>query len=152
MGKSNKTEAGRKRAKKPKRTLTAAEREKLKKEEIVKDLYKPEYCKKMKDFFNAPEKYGRPFPTFEGFANIIGVTRATVYNWSQEYPAFAKVYEAAKDRQKELLCIGALSGAYNAQFAKFFATNENGMKEKIETDQKIVYNVSLPDEIADEGD
>lgn len=118
--------------------------------------YRKEYAEKLVEYFSIPKmvtywkrkyyKDGRVkeeepittppiYPTFEGFAKIVGVTSRTLLNWRDKYPSFAEAYERALDMQKDILITNSLGGLYNGNFAKFIASSQFDMVEKSE--QKI---------------
>ncbi len=74
------------------------------------------------------------YPTFELFAETIGVTAETVRNWTESHPRFRDIYARCKNIQKGKLISGGLSGLFNPQIVKFVAVNNHGMKDKVETD------------------
>lgn len=115
--------------------------------------YKSEYASELLKYFSEPptrvdyiKRYdrsgniteeepvviGADYPTFEGFAASIGVTRNTLDNWRNKHAAFARAYERAEDLQKNMLIVNGLGGRYNGNFAKFIAANQHGMVEKSE--------------------
>ncbi len=63
----------------------------------------------------------KDYPTFEGFADSIGVTRDTLVRWATEteadgktllHPEFTYSYARVLDKQAELAQIGGLSGGF----------------------------------------
>ena len=134
--------------------------------------YKNDYAKQLLEYFSDPPTrveyikhynslgevtkeepvvVGADYPTFEGFANKIGVTSRTLENWRDKYPTFADAYERAIDLQKNMLVVNSLGGRYNGNFAKFIASNAFGMSEKSEhkvaSDEgvEVFINVKAPD-------
>ena len=118
--------------------------------------YKKEYAEKLIEYFSVPKfetlwkrkyytngqvkeeepiTYPPKYPTFEGFAKVVGVTSGTLQNWREKYPSFNEAYERALDMQKDILITNSLGGLYNGNFAKFIASAQFGMVEK--TEQKI---------------
>lgn len=158
-----------------------------------KTKYKKIYCKRIVDFFQesstierqvkekttktlsngsvyTTEKYeyfSGKLPTFEGFAESIGVHRDTVLEWSQatkgtkgklKYPEFSVAYNKAKQIQKEwLIDIGLKGLAPPASFI-FVAKNVTDMTDKQEVDhtskgEKIIgFNYQPPAGLIDETD
>ena len=110
--------------------------------------YKDEYCGKMLEYFtNATD-----FPTFEEFAGkIIGVGEKTLYNWKEEHPRFTATFEKCLAIQKGMTFKGAMTGKYNAAFAKFMAVNCYGMSDKSESDSKLNITVKTTAEIDEES-
>ena len=118
-----------------------------------KGQYKAEYTKEMLEYFSTPATrveyvkhydakgnvtkeepvvLGADYPTFEGFANKIGVTARTLENWAKNHEnTFGKAYEMCKDIQKNLIIVNALGGRYNGNFARFIASAQFDMAEKV---------------------
>lgn len=109
--------------------------------------YKEEYCQEMLNYFHTYAGY----PTFELFADSIGVIDETLRNWCESYPNFATAYARCKNIQKGKLVDGALVEKYNSNFAKFVAVNCHGMKERSETDSNVNFTITLPPEIDEES-
>lgn len=127
--------------------------------------YRPEYCEKIVEYFNktpftvmydengnqitsksGPIKDGVPFPTPAGFCAEIGISERTLSVWLDKKRAFKRAYERAIAHQHHILVQCAMAGAYNAQFAMFYARCKMGMRDGSEEDQKalpvnIIYNV-----------
>lgn len=126
----------------------------------VRDKYKKEYCEKMLEFFSNPQQIfktvttyhrdgsktehkipiGVEFPMFEKFAESIGVTHKTLKNWCKNHDRFSTFYERAGELQKYFLVINTLNKNYDSSFAKFFATNNMDMKDKV--DSMVEYKFS----------
>ena len=100
--------------------------------------YKPEYCKKIIEYFNI-DLYTKTqlrdgtvhmeacdFPSMEGFAYSIGVHRRTLQNWTKNYAAFDHAYKMALDRQEEILMINGLHGSYSPAFAGVIGKAKGG--------------------------
>lgn len=122
--------------------------------------YKPEYAEMLIEFFSVDptieketvykgkdgkewskmERVASYLPTFERFAENIGVDDKTLENWykakrtsgSPRYPEFFRAYIRAKQMQKDILIQNGLLGGYNARFALFVAMNATDMREKVE--------------------
>ncbi|MBQ6594636.1 MAG: hypothetical protein IJH78_03135 [Clostridia bacterium] len=62
-----------------------------------------------------------PLPTFEDFAWQRGLTTETLRRWEEEHEEFREACELARIRQRHLLITEALTGDYNAAFARFLA-------------------------------
>ena len=97
--------------------------------------YDAKYPEDMKIYFRQISDEGN-YPTFEGYADSIGVTARTLENWCEAHPLFKDAYDFCKNKQRGALLEGAMAGRFNATFAKFVAVNCHGMKEKIESDVK----------------
>jgi hypothetical protein len=110
--------------------------------------YKEEYCEKMVDYFEKAED----FPTFEEFAGeIIGVDDTTLLNWKEAYPRFRATYNKCLTIQKGKTVRGAMTGKYNAAFAKFMAVNCYGMTDKSENDSKMTVTITTNAEVDEES-
>ncbi len=118
--------------------------------------YRKEYCDKIIEYFDVPpqrteyrrtfyadgmlkseEPVTKPavFPTFQGFANLIGVNITTLHEWRRNYPEFSQAFARAKQIQESIWIANGMSGDYNPQFAKFFGINcFDGYKDKVETE------------------
>lgn len=97
--------------------------------------YDAKYPEDMKRHFRQVALEGN-YPTFESYADEIGVTVRTLENWCTAYEPFKDAYEACKNLQKGSLIEGAMMGRFNPTFAKFVAVNCHGMKEKFESEFK----------------
>jgi hypothetical protein len=53
-------------------------------------------------------------PTFELFAAKIGVTVGTLEHWCEKYPRFATIYAHAKEIQKGIIILNAMTKQYSA--------------------------------------
>ena len=125
--------------------------------------YKEEYCEEIISYFDKPpydvytDENGREclrptaYPTIEGFAASIGVTSDTIRNWAEAHECFRWSLERAHDLQKKILIINGLTGAYNANFAKFIASCTMGMHERTEADSTVKISVELPPEVDEEA-
>jgi hypothetical protein len=115
--------------------------------------YKPEYCQKIIEYFNVDyfittyeQKMSasgavedieviKPnrFRTLAGFAaRELGVDPDTLKEWRDKYPDFSAAYRQAKAIQRDMINAHAMSGGYNASFAKFMLVNNHNMKDKSE--------------------
>lgn len=115
--------------------------------------YKKEYCEDIINYFNIPpqtcmykEEYfqngqlksktpiitANEFPTFQGYANKIGVHIDTLHEWKEKHNEFSEAYMRAKQLQEKIWLINGMSNLYNAQFAQFFGKNCLGYKDKQE--------------------
>ncbi len=115
--------------------------------------YKKEYCEDIISYFNIPsqicmykEEYfqngnlksktpiitASEFPTFQGYANKIGVHIDTLHEWKDKHKEFSEAYMRAKQLQEKIWLINGMSNLYNSQFAQFFGKNCLGYKDKQE--------------------
>ncbi len=69
-------------------------------------------------------------PTFERFANSLGVTTRTLYNWSAKFPDFAYAMERCNEIQKDIFVQGLASGRIPANGGIFVAKNVTGMRDE----------------------
>ena len=97
--------------------------------------YDAKYPEDIKIYFKQIYDEGN-YPTFEGYADSIGVTARTLENWCEAHPLFKDAYDFCKNKQRGALLEGAMAGRFNATFAKFVAVNCHGMKEKVESEIK----------------
>lgn len=111
--------------------------------------YKADYCEQMLAFFKDEDC---DYPTFELFAETIGVTNDTLLNWREKYPRFRNIYARCKNIQKGRTVAGGMTGRYNPQIVKFMAINNFGMVEKVESDNSVRFDISIPKEIDEESD
>jgi hypothetical protein len=119
-------------------------------------LYDLKYCEMIIDHFNiAPVTYqvkteyskdgsikfetkvpvAVEFPTFQSFANKIGVSVDTLHEWKKVHPEFSESYARAQEIQEHIWLVNGMSGQYNSQFAMFFGKNCLGYKDR--TDQSV---------------
>ena len=69
-------------------------------------------------------------PTLCGFAADIDVDEDTLIAWARKYPRFGKAYARAQSRQKHILFVNGLAGAYNPNITKFMLSCVHGLVEK----------------------
>lgn len=126
--------------------------------------YKQEYCEQMLSFFKkeryrkeeiptettgTTEKTGdisktvikfeykaNDLPTFQAFAEIIGVSRQTLDNWAKANSEFFDTYEICKGIQEDFLVQNGLLGLYQPNYAKFIAQNYTGLKDESDLNVK----------------
>jgi len=117
--------------------------------------YKPEYCDLIIEHFRVPaqvmksketfyadgtlkskEEYpvAADLPTFQDFADKIGVHVDTLHRWKDDNEAFSEAYARAKQLQEHIWLVNGMSNLYNSQFAQFFGKNCLGYKDKTETE------------------
>ena len=134
--------------------------------------YKQEYVEMLYEYFNRPavtieehteyndrgqvvgvERLEIPaeYPTFEGFAAMIGVTSLTLRHWCEEHDRFNACYAWAREKQREILMVNGIFGRYNANFAKFIAMNCHGMHEKVVNEGSTTVSVQLAPEADEEA-
>jgi hypothetical protein len=76
-------------------------------------------------------------PTFQKFADSIGVHIDTLHEWKDKHEEFSEAYARAKQLQEHIWLVNGMSNLYNAQFAQFFGKNCLGYKDKSEVDNTI---------------
>ena len=117
--------------------------------------YKPEYCDLIIEHFTIqpqqtvykktyypdgsikseePVVLAEQFPTFQKFADSIGVHMSQLTRWQDEYEEFRTSYARAKQLQENIWLVNGMSNLYNSQFAQFFGKNCLGYKDKTETE------------------
>lgn len=120
--------------------------------------YKPQYCKRLIDFFDvAPNQkelissikgFGKAgnqnfqkeeyklvanrLPTLTRFAHELGVNLSTIYEWEDKHLEFSQALTRARDLYKDFLIENGLQGLYNPAFAIFVAVNTTDMRQKVE--------------------
>ncbi len=128
--------------------------------------YKEEYCAGIIEYFNLPPQqtvYKKTYyadgtlkseepvilaeqlPTFQGFADSIGVHFDTLNQWCKDYPEFSEAYARAKQLQEKIWLVNGMGGQYNSQFAQFFGKNCLGYKDKTEVDNNVTIKGKLED-------
>ena len=95
---------------------------------VYKRTYFPDGTVKSEDPVLLPEQ----FPTFEKFADSIGVHKDTMYQWGKEYKEFSDSLARAKQLQEHIWLVNGMSNLYNSQFAQFFGKNCLGYSDKQE--------------------
>jgi hypothetical protein len=119
--------------------------------------YKPEYCDQIIEYFSVqpfhemykeeffkdgtlksrtPTLIANEFPTFQGFADSIGVHVDTLHEWKKVNKEFSEAYARAKDIQEKIWLVNGMQNLYNAQFAQFFGKNCLGYSDKYEIEAK----------------
>jgi hypothetical protein len=73
------------------------------------------------------------FPTAEGLANSLKVSRKILYDWANRHPEFRDILDQINQNQVERLLNNGLSGNYNATIAKLVLA-KHGYKESTETE------------------
>lgn len=115
-------------------------------------LYKKEYCNLMINFFVRDltrevevEKieYGKAViikedkpnypPMFGAFAREIGVSHATLIDWTKKHKEFLEAYKECKEIQKEHIVMACLMGIYNANFGRFTMKNISDWRDNVDT-------------------
>jgi hypothetical protein len=129
-----------------------------------KTTFKPEYCDMIIEHFRVQPSstkkkvsyypdgavkseeeipIGVDFPTFQGFADKIGVHVDTLHKWKDDNAEFSEAYARAKQLQEHIWLINGMNNLYNSQFAQFFGKNCLGYKDKTETEITGINNNTL---------
>lgn len=93
--------------------------------------YQPEYCAKAEEYIGQGH-------SMESFAHTVGVVRATIYNWRDEFPEFKEAldrgFSKRQERTEKLLLDCAESNVGNASVLIFLGKNWAGLRDKFEQD------------------
>ena len=97
--------------------------------------YKPDMVEKARRYIANHEDFDDPVPTVAGLACVLGVTRKTVYEWSNgdDKPEFSDILEELAQKQERCLVRGGLMSAFNAPIAKMMLT-KHGYSDRVDTD------------------
>lgn len=76
------------------------------------------------------EKTTVKLPSKEGFADFLGVSRKSLYNWEKEHPEFAAALEKIHNEQLTRLVNRGLEGTYNPTIVKLLLSHNHQMKER----------------------
>lgn len=128
--------------------------------------YKPEYCKKIIDFFNVDfyeekvveekkeyykdgnekssfrkiQEIATPLRFISQFARAIGVNQDTLHEWAKKHPEFSDALKEAKELQREHLITCGLKGLFHGSFSIFSAKNMIGWRDEALVDQSTHYH------------
>lgn len=94
-------------------------------------LLTPELMDRADGYLDQWELLGDVVPSIESFALFLGITRTTVYAWSNENEEFSYIVEKVNAGQARALVNGGLSGALNASITKLLL-HKHGHSEKSE--------------------
>jgi|GEM_PF-4083931 len=99
-----------------------------------KSKYNPQVINQLLDYMRKYESQGDVIPTVEGFSDVIGVCKKTVYNWSQkpENESFLHALERLKNKQHRILLNKGLMNLINPTLTKLMLINNHGYSEKKE--------------------
>jgi len=76
--------------------------------------------------------YGDEVPIAAGMANELGVCKATLYNWANEFPEFLDTLSKLNDKQERLLASKGLTGDFNSTITKLMLAN-HGYHDKTDS-------------------
>jgi hypothetical protein len=108
----------------------------------AKTKYRKSFIKKVDEYLNSRrDRVGEhaikvKLPTIEDFANYLGVSRKSLYNWEKEYPQFAYALEKILNEQLRRLINNGLAGTYNSTIAKLMLSSNHDMRERIDATSK----------------
>ncbi|MCX7553640.1 terminase small subunit [Marinicella sp. S1101] len=99
-----------------------------------KTKYNEQTTQQLIDYMGEYETHGDVIPTVEGFSDVVGVCKKTVYNWSQkpENKEFLHALERLKTKQHRTLLNRGLSCQINPMLTKLMLINNHGYTEKKE--------------------
>jgi hypothetical protein len=92
--------------------------------------YKREYFQNGEIKSETPILIANEFPTFQGFADEIGVHIDTLHEWKKVHTEFSDAYTRAKALQEKIWLVNGMQNLYNSQFAQFFGKNCLGYKDQ----------------------
>ncbi len=113
--------------------------------------YRPEYCRKLVEYFNKPayrevpevwyhndgsikrestRLLPNPPPYISGFCREVGIDKKSFYNWTTKYPDFARAVEIAQGLRKETVLSNGLMNLYNPLVVKLFAGHYFAMYDR----------------------
>jgi hypothetical protein len=78
------------------------------------------------------------FPTIEGLAVKLGVSRDTLYEWGKKHPEFSDILEALQAVQADTLINNGLTGVYNSTITKLMLTKHKGADGQPYTDKQDI--------------
>lgn len=106
-----------------------------------KPAYKRIYCRRLLEYFSRPPQtcekkvayypdgglkseepvvIPSPLPTFQAFAESIGVPVSVLQQWRDEHAEFELACQRAQQMQENAWLVNSLGGFYNSSFAQFF--------------------------------
>lgn len=113
----------------------------------------PALIKKAQEFVAARRADRMLLPTVEGLALELGISRETVYEWSNDDSTdplrdqFSYIVSDLKAAQGEKLMQYSLAGKYNATIAKLILSGKHGYVEKSEVDQNVKGDVTFINDV-----
>lgn len=120
-----------------------------------KTKYNEQTIHQLIDYMAEYETHGDVIPTVEGFSDVIGVCKKTVYNWSQheENKEFLHALERLKTKQHRILLNKGLLNKINTVITKLMLINNHDYSEKKEVKKENeVTVVELSTNFDDEPD
>lgn len=97
--------------------------------------YTPEIILRAWDYLKRYDELGEVIPTIEGLSIHLGVSRKTLYNWSEdvEKKEFLHIFELVMANQGKTLINKGLMGTFNSTISKLMLS-KHGYVEKFEND------------------
>jgi hypothetical protein len=86
-------------------------------------------------------RFVNSIPSIAGLALELGVHRATLYNWAEDYTLFFDTLEVIQQKQEIFLMHHGLTKGYDSGFAKFMAINVTKYRDKVETVHAVTDDV-----------
>lgn len=116
-------------------------------------LYNEDMLAKAQEYLNGGwQEAGDVMPMVESLALQLNVSRATVYNWSEQHPEFLDILDSLMAAQAKQLWNKGLIGDYNSTMAKL-ALTKHGYSDKtssevsgpngqaVEIDHDVVFRI-----------
>lgn len=99
--------------------------------------YTPELVEKARDYIDNYEQYDHAFPSDVGLANILDISRVTLYDWEKhdDKQEFSNILEKINGKQQLVAWRKGLVGDYNASLVKLLL-GKHGYSDKVESDNK----------------
>lgn len=97
--------------------------------ELYKEVEIPHYDKNGNISWIDKKRIAGELPTMEGFAQKIGISYKTLWEWKKRHGEFRNAYAHAQGIQKDMLIQGGLMGIYQANFAIFVAQNLTDLRD-----------------------
>lgn len=88
-----------------------------------------QYIKHFQNPDNSKIKTIEVIPTVAGLAIFLGVSKRTLYNWSDSNPELLHTLEELQDTQESILVSNGLTGSFNANISKLVLAN-HGYSDK----------------------
>ena len=97
--------------------------------------YDPSFVNRVDSYLETTGRENTSLPTVEGFAIYLGVTKKTLYNWSEKHPEFLHSLDQIMTVQaRQLIDDGIYGGKeVNATIVKLLLMNNHGMRERKDT-------------------
>lgn len=112
-----------------------------------KVMYDTRYNDQGKIIRKIPKIVAAGYPSFKGFAAMVGVTEKTLLEWTVKHKEFGEAYELAKDIQAHLLYTNGLNRQYDPGFARFLLEACHGVTAKSEADSNVKFTIKLSEDI-----